>query len=72
MVVISAKLPAGGNMMTLQEIYELAIATGIKADPRGPEGVKKALEKAKKTYESLPEKKKPYFDQEGLNLCFLE
>ena len=52
--------------MTLQEIYELAIATGIKADPRGPEGVKKALEKAKKTYESLPEKKKPYFDQEGL------
>jgi putative NIF3 family GTP cyclohydrolase 1 type 2 len=52
--------------MKLQEIYELAIETGIKADPRGEAGIKKALEKAKKDYDSLSEKKKQYFDQEGL------
>lgn len=52
--------------MTLQEIYNLAIATGIKADPRGAEGVKKSLARTKKQYDSLPEKKKKYFDSESL------
>ncbi len=52
--------------MNLQEIYELCIETGIKADPRGESGIKNALEKAQKTYASLSEKKKQYFDQEGL------
>ena len=52
--------------MTIQEIYELAVEMGIKADPRGTASVKKYLQKNKKRYEDLPEKKKKYFDQE----CF--
>lgn len=52
--------------MTLQEIYDLAIDMGIKSDPRGVDGVKKFLAKAKKQYEELPEKKKKYFDKETL------
>ncbi|MCL4354669.1 Nif3-like dinuclear metal center hexameric protein [Patescibacteria group bacterium] len=52
--------------MTIQEIYELAIELGSKADPRGVEGVKKALARAKKDYDDLPEKKKQFFDKESL------
>lgn len=52
--------------MTLQEIYDLAIEMGSKADPRGKEGVKKSLERAKKQFEELPEKKKAFFDKESL------
>lgn len=52
--------------MTLQEIYDLAIETGIKADPRGPEGIQRWLDKAKKEFDSLPEKKKQYYDSEAL------
>lgn len=51
--------------MTLQEIYELAVEMGIKADPRGAEVVKKLLAKTKKDFEELPEKKKKYFDKES-------
>jgi len=53
--------------MTLQEIYDLALSLGIKADPRGEDGVKKFLARAKKQYEELPEKKKKFFDKESLN-----
>lgn len=52
--------------MTLQEIYELAIEMGIKADPRGVFKVKKLLEDRKKGYNELSEKKKKYFDKETL------
>lgn len=52
--------------MTIQEIYELAIEMGMKADPRGTAGVKKFLERQKKAYEELPEKKKKLFDTENL------
>lgn len=51
--------------MTLKQIYDLALDLGISADPRGKEAVKKLLEKVKKDYKDLPEKKKKYFDQEG-------
>lgn len=51
--------------MTLQAIYELAVDMGIKADPRGEDGVKRLLAKTKKDYEELPEKKKKYFDKES-------
>lgn len=51
--------------MTLQEIYDLAIEMGIKADPRGGERVKKLLSRTKKEYEELAEKKKKYFDRES-------
>lgn len=52
--------------MTLQEIYNLAVEMGIKADPRGEAGVKKFLARAKKEYEELPAKKKEFFDKESL------
>jgi len=51
--------------MTIQEIYDLAIEMGMKADPRGIASVKKYLAKNKKRYEELPEKKKKYFDKES-------
>ncbi|HSW97943.1 MAG TPA: hypothetical protein VLF89_09015 [Candidatus Saccharimonadales bacterium] len=52
--------------MKLQEIYELAIDMGIKADPRGGEKVKELLEKRKKEAKELSEKKKKFFDEETL------
>lgn len=52
--------------MTLQQIYDLALEMGIKADPRGEARVKKLLARAKKEYEDLPEKKKKLVDLEGL------
>ena len=36
--------------MTLQEIYDLAIEMGIKADPRGVDGVNRVLARLKKDY----------------------
>ncbi len=51
--------------MTLQQIYELAVELGKKADPRGVEGVKRYLSQIKKAFQELPEKKKKYFDQES-------
>lgn len=53
--------------MTLQEMYELAVEMGMKADPRGLDQVKKLLVKTKKDYEELAEKKKKYFDKEAFN-----
>src|SRR5579863_530278 len=53
--------------MTIQEIYDLAIEMGMKADPRGMASVKKYLAKNKKRYDELPEKKKKYFDKESLS-----
>jgi putative NIF3 family GTP cyclohydrolase 1 type 2 len=53
--------------MTIQQIYDLAIEMGIKADPRGETAVKKLLAKTKKEYEELSEKKKKYFDKETLH-----
>lgn len=52
--------------MTIQEIYDLAIDMAIKADPRGEKFVRKLLEKAKKEYKDLSEKKKKYYDVENL------
>lgn len=52
--------------MTIQEIYDIAIEMGMAADPRGMSVVRKQLQKAKETFDELPEKKKKYFDQESL------
>ncbi len=52
--------------MTLQQIYDLAVEMGIKADPRGVEGVKSYFSHLKHDYEELPEKKKKLFDKETL------
>lgn len=52
--------------MTLQEIYELALEMGMKADPRGYDNVRKFLAKRKKEYEEFSSKQKKYFDLESL------
>ncbi len=52
--------------MTLQEIYDLALGMAKKADPRGEKSVDAYLTRLKKEYDSLPEKKKKYFDKESL------
>ncbi len=53
-------------MMTLGAIYTLAIEMGIKADPRGAEGVKKFLARRKKEYEEMSASKQKEFDIEDL------
>lgn len=52
--------------MTIQQIYDLAIEMGTKADPRGEDKVKKVLSIRKKDFNELPEKKKKYLDKEVL------
>ncbi len=53
-------------MMTIEDIYQLAIKMGTDADPRGKAKVARLLELRKKDYKSLSEKKKKYFDLETL------
>lgn len=52
--------------MQLQQIYDLAVDLGIKADPRGEAAVKELLKKINKEYKELSEKKKKFFDTESL------
>ena len=52
--------------MNLQQVYELSLEMGLKADPRGADGIKRLLKRIKKEYEELPEKKKKLFDKENL------
>jgi len=53
-------------MMTLEQIYKLAVEMGTKADPRGEAGVKKMLARRKAEYDELPASKKAEFDREDL------
>ncbi len=53
-------------MMTLKQIYDLAIDLGIKNDLRGEAKVKKNLAKQKEKYQKLGKEKKAEFDQENL------
>lgn len=53
--------------MTIQQIYELAIELGMKADPRGYDKVHSYMDRNRKEYEELAEKKKKFFDLESLN-----
>ncbi len=52
--------------MRLREIYETAYREGIGADVRGKDGVSRLLERARKTFDDLPDHKKWEFDQETL------
>ena len=52
--------------MTVRDIYELAVALGRKADPRGDERVAEILEAETKAYEELSDAKKGLFDKEAL------
>ena len=52
--------------MKTKDIQTLSIKMGIESDFRGVEGVKKLLERKKKTFENLSVKEKEEFDQEAL------
>ena len=52
--------------MTTQQIFDLAVKMGIKADLRGPEKVKKYLERSKQKYEKMSAAEKKEFDLEKL------
>lgn len=58
--------------MTIQEIYDLAIQMGIKADPRGEEGIKKYLKRVNKIYNELPPREKEFFDKTALTNPFAD
>ena len=52
--------------MKLRTMYETAYQAGIAADPRGPEGVARVLERTRKEFDDLPERRRWEFDQEAL------
>jgi putative NIF3 family GTP cyclohydrolase 1 type 2 len=52
--------------MKLGKMYEMAYRAGIDADPRGKDGVARALKRAQKELDDLPEDKRWEFDQERL------
>ena len=52
--------------MTTQQIYQLAVSLGMKADLRGIAKVKKYLERTKVKYEKLTKEQKQEFDLEKL------
>ena len=58
--------------MRIQEIYNLAIQMGIKADFRGEQGISKFLENKRKQYEKMNEKEKQEFDKETLENPYLD
>jgi len=53
--------------LTLKELYNKAISTGIENDPRSKEFVLKELESRKKDFEKLKDDEKEFFDSETLN-----
>ena len=52
--------------MKIYEAYELAVRTGMEADPRPQDEVRKVLDDAKEAYDKLPEDRRELFDQERL------
>jgi hypothetical protein len=58
--------------MKLREIYDLAVKTGIEADPRGAEAAKKDLKKAKIALYKLSKDEKGEFDTERLTNPFAD
>jgi len=59
-------------VMTIQEIFDLAIKMGIEADPRGKKFVEKQLSKEKESYKKLDKEEKEDFDQERLSNPYLD
>src|SRR5688572_29549573 len=56
--------------MNLRELYETSIRLGIALDVRGEAALQELLEERRREYEALPERHKPYFDQERLRNPF--
>lgn len=53
--------------MKLREIYERAVAAGIRNDPRGEDAVRRDLERRKKEFEDLKPEERDLFDAEALS-----
>lgn len=53
-------------MMTIKQIYELALSNGLAADPRGSDRIAKILKKEKESFNKLDANAKKRFDQERL------
>ena len=49
-------------MMTVQQIFDLAVKMGVSADPRGEKGVKNYLAHVKKDFDGMKPEEKKYFD----------
>jgi putative NIF3 family GTP cyclohydrolase 1 type 2 len=56
--------------MTIQQIYELAIKEGIKADFRGEKTIKDNLKREKEKYEKMSKEEKEEYDTERLENPF--
>lgn len=54
-------------MLTIRQIFDLAVKMGVAVDPRGARGVKKYLGRTKKTYEDMKPEDKEYFDLNSLS-----
>jgi len=53
-------------MFTVKQVFDLAVKTGMAADPRGSARVKKYLDRTKKEFEEMKSDDKGYFDQTSL------
>ena len=53
--------------MKVKQIFDLALQMGVKADPRGPKGVKEYLVNVKKEYENMKPNEKKYFNKDLLD-----
>lgn len=51
---------------TLGALYQLAVALGRAADPRGDERITEILALEQRRFDELPAKRKPFFDREAL------
>jgi hypothetical protein len=56
----------------LHEIYETAVRMGIKADPRGKQGIEEHLERERRRHEKLPDHRKEFADQQDLTNPFAD
>ena len=59
-------------MMTIAQVYKLAIELGIKSDLRGASAVLRNLKRVKEKFEKMPEKEKEMFDRERLTNPFAD
>ena len=58
--------------MKLADMYAAAVRKGVQNDPRGPEGVQRVLDAARKAYDNLPESRRWEFDTESLTNPFVD
>ena len=48
--------------MKLKKIYEIIVASGVKADPRGKKIIQKSLYRKKEIHRELKKNEKEFFD----------